>query len=95
MVAAVARIKVKSGHEQEFLDVIGELISAVRANEPDTLVYECFKSKTSENEFVMLEVYRSQAALDAHMKTAHFAAIGAKLMPLLDARPEIEFLDRP
>jgi quinol monooxygenase YgiN len=93
MLGVVARIKVKPGQEEAFVGAMNGLIAAVKANEPETTVYECFRSRTNPQEFVMLEVYASQAALDAHQKTPHFMAAGAKLMPTFDGMPALEFYD--
>ncbi|MFZ4071734.1 MAG: putative quinol monooxygenase [Caulobacterales bacterium] len=93
MLGVVARIKVKPGQEDAFLRAIGALRDAVKAQEPDTVTYDCFRSRTNPQEFVMLEVYRSQAALDAHQKAPHFLAAGAALMPTFDGMPAIEIFD--
>lgn len=93
MLGIVARLKVKPGQDGEFLNAMGALMEAVKANEPDTLTYDCFRSRTDPNEFVMLEVYRSQAALDAHQKSAHVKAALPALTELLDGRPAIEIYD--
>lgn len=93
MLGIVARLKIKPGQEEAFLSAMGALIEAVKANEPDVLSYDCFRARGSSHEFVMLEVYRSQAALDAHQAAAHVKAALPALTALLDGRPAIEVFD--
>jgi len=93
MIGVVARVKIQPGKHAEAEAVLKELVAAVKANEPDVPLYQLFKAKDGSGDFVMLEMYPSQGVLDAHQKTAHFAAIGAKLGPLLAGPPSLEFLD--
>ncbi|MBI1186043.1 MAG: antibiotic biosynthesis monooxygenase [Alphaproteobacteria bacterium] len=93
MIGVVARIKIQEGKAAEAETVLKELVAAVKANEPDVPVYDLFKAKDGSGDFIMLEMYPNQAVLDAHQKTAHFQAVGAKLMPLLAGAPKLEFLD--
>ncbi len=92
-VGVVARIKIQAGKEAEAEQVLKDLIASVKANEPDVIVYDLFKSRTAANEYVMLEMYASPEALAAHGKTAHFIAAGPKLGPLLAGPPALEFVD--
>jgi quinol monooxygenase YgiN len=93
MIGVVARVKIQAGKEAAAEAILKELVAAVRANEPDVPLYSLFKAKDGSGDFVMLEMYPSQTVLDAHQKTAHFAAIGAKLGPLMAGPPQLEMLD--
>jgi quinol monooxygenase YgiN len=91
-VTVVAKIKAKAGSEAEVEKAFREMIGNVRAKEPDTLVYTLHRSAQDPTVFVFYEVYKDQAALDAHGKTDHMKALGAKIGPHLDGRPSIDVL---
>ncbi|MBU6372874.1 MAG: antibiotic biosynthesis monooxygenase [Alphaproteobacteria bacterium] len=93
MIGVVARVKIQPGKHAEAEAVLKELVAAVKANEPDVKLYELFKARDGSGDFIMLEMYPSEAVLAAHQKTPHFAAIGAKLGPLLAGAPHLEFID--
>jgi quinol monooxygenase YgiN len=92
-VGVVARIKIQAGKEAEAEKVLKDLIAQVKANEPDVIVYDLFKSRKDPSEFVMLEMYANPEALAAHGKMPHFVAAGPKLGPLLAGPPSLEFVD--
>ena len=46
--------------------------------EPGCLQYELFSDMEDENKFILVEKWASQAALDAHGKTEHMLAAGAR-----------------
>ncbi len=62
--------------------------------EPGALLYKLCKSRTDAGAYVVMELYRDQAAVDEHPKTKHFTelwpAIGGLLQP---GRPDFEFVD--
>ena len=92
-VGVVARIRIQTGKEAEAERVLKDLIAQVKANEPDVIVYDLFKSRKDAGEYVMLEMYASPEALAAHGKTPHFVSAGPKLGPLLAGPPSLEFVD--
>ena len=75
----------------EFEAVVGELASAVLANEPGALHYQRARSKADPTLYHMWEVYADKAALEAHGKTAHMAKARDGLMACLAKPPVIEF----
>lgn len=90
-IGVVAKLKIKAGQEDAFKDVFGALQAAVRAQEPGCKQYDLFQSKKEPQMFVVMEQYATQADLEAHGKTAHFAAAGPKLFALLDGAPVLEY----
>lgn len=93
MIGVVARVKIQPGKHAEAEVVLKELVAEVAAKEPDVQLYKLFKARDGSGDFIMLEIYPSEAALAAHQQTPHFAAIGARLGPLLAGAPVLEFLD--
>ena len=91
MLAIIATLKIKPGHEADFEAVALELVAAVNATEPGCKLYTVSPG-TAPQSYVFMERYVDQAALDAHRGTEHFRALGAKMGAFLDGRPEIQRL---
>lgn len=69
----VARVTVKEGQEQAFIDVASRLVEATRKEEGN-LFYTLYQSPLNATEFIFYEEYRDQAAFETHASSAHFAA---------------------
>lgn len=93
MIGVVATIKVKPGVGPDYEAVFTELAERVRRDEPDNVVYELFRSRAEADTYKVLEIYRSEAALEAHRQSAHFQEIVPKMAPFRDGRPAVEYLD--
>lgn len=93
MIGVVVNLKVADGKQAEFEAAAKDLIAQVKANEPGCLVYDLFKKKGSETDYVFQEQYRDQEALDAHGKTAYFQAAMPKLGACMAGAPEMTFMD--
>jgi quinol monooxygenase YgiN len=94
MVTQIAKIKLNKAKESEALQVLRELCAAVEANEPDVLIYLCHRPAKKRDELVFFEVYRDEAALKAHMKTAHFKKLVKSFGKLFFVPIEVTVLDR-
>ena len=92
-IGVIATLRVQSGKGQEFEKVFGELSGQVRANEPGNKLYQVFKSRKDADTYVVMEIYKDQAALEAHGKSDHFKAAGPKLGPTLAGRPDVAYFD--
>jgi quinol monooxygenase YgiN len=85
MIGVTARVKVKAGKEEAFEAFAREVIDAVRANEPGNLFYSLFRTER-QGEYVFMERWRDQAAVDAHGVAPH----------MVEAIPRFgEFVDGP
>ena len=94
MLAAVAKLIVQEGNEEEFKAAGAELVAAVKANESGrTIQYTLTQSQKAANEFYFMEMYADTDAASEHGKTPHMAAFGGKIGGLLAGRPEITRLD--
>jgi quinol monooxygenase YgiN len=91
MLAIIAKLKVVPGKEAEFEKVMLGLAKEVRANEPGNKMYTLTKSEAGE--YLMLELYDSEASLTSHGQTAHFKAAGPKFAGLMAGRPDIQRLE--
>ena len=92
-IGVIATLKIREGKEQEFEQVFGELVTAVREKEEGNLVYALHRSRTDPQTYVVMEQYADQAAMEAHSRSDHFRSIGARMGPCLAGAPTIETLD--
>ena len=73
MLAIIVTAKVKPAERERFLSVIeDDAICSVR-DEPGCARFEVLQDKDDQNTFYFFEVYKDEAALEAHTKTPHFA----------------------
>lgn len=94
MIGAIARLKVQDGKGPEFEVAFGALADRVRSDEAGNRLYQLCRSRADPNEYVVMEIYADQAAVDAHTSSAHFRELAPTLAPFLQpGRPQIEFLD--
>ncbi|MEV0947032.1 putative quinol monooxygenase [Rhodococcus sp. NPDC049939] len=72
----VATIPAKPGSEDTVRDGLSSLAAESRKEE-GCISYELFESQGQPGTFVTVEVWATQAAIDAHMKSPHFqSAVG-------------------
>ena len=88
MVHVMASIVVKPEHAAAVRDQLVELAGKTRG-EAGCVSYEVFQRPDKPNVFRTVEEWRTQADVDAHMKTPHVAAAIANAGPLFAAPLEI------
>ena len=93
MIGVIAKLPIQEDKTAEFEAIFTELSETVRANEPGCKVYQLCKPKKGGAEYVVMELYEDQAALDAHGKTDYFKAAGAKMAGCFAGAPALEFFD--
>ena len=89
--ACYMRVRTKPEKRDEFVGLVLQLQRDVRANEPDTLVYE-FLQGSDANEFVFLECFTDEAAQQRHQQMPYHVAMSAAGWACLEGDPVIEFL---
>ncbi|GBF58172.1 putative monooxygenase YcnE [Candidatus Phycosocius bacilliformis] len=89
MIGICAQFTIQDGKAAEFEAMLTEFVTTVKAKEPGATVYQLCKNAKAENEYFMLELYADQAALDAHGKTDHMAALVAKIGQFLAGPPKL------
>lgn len=90
-ITLIAKLKAKAGSEKATEEELKAMIPKVR-QEQGTLTYILHRSAQDPTVFVFYEVYRDQAAFDAHGKTPHMAELFGKLRGLLEGPPALEML---
>lgn len=87
-VKIVAFITVKPGAEDAFIAAARTCVAASRA-EPGVLHYELWRENEGAQRFVFNELYVDDAAVQQHMASDHFKALGLAARDIATARPEI------
>ena len=76
-----------------FDDLTAEVLEAITAQEPGTLVYATHRVAGDPLARVFYEVYADQAAFRAHEEAAHVVRFHARKAPLLRGEPRVELLE--
>jgi autoinducer 2-degrading protein len=91
MVILHVTVQVKPEHVSEFLDVVRYDAEHSEKDEPGCLRFDVIQDRDDTNRFYFYEVYRDEAALEAHRQTPHFKLYAEKVQPWLVAPPERRF----
>ena len=89
MIGVTAKLTIQDGKQSVFEEAVKKLMADVRANEPECTLYQFCKTKGSETEYMVIEVYENEAALAAHSASDHFKAAQPSLGACLAGMPEI------
>jgi quinol monooxygenase YgiN len=95
MIGLIAKLKVQEGKGPALEKAFAPLSAVVNSDaEPGNLLYRLCKSRSDPNTYVVMELYRDQAAVDEHPKTRHFTELFPAVRELLQpGPPEFEFVD--
>lgn len=91
MVILHVTLQVKPEHVAEFLEIARYDAEHSEQDEPGCLRFDVIQDRDNSNRFYFYEVYRDQAALEAHRETPHFKRYVEKSQPWLAAPPERRF----
>lgn len=78
MLVVAAKITVKPGKREDFIEATRDLVAKTRA-EQGNISYTLYASTENRTDLMFYELWTNQAALDAHMRTPHFVAFGKYL----------------
>jgi len=92
-IGVTAKLSVREGHEDKFEALFKELQVLVNEQEPACLFYALHKSRANPLEYVVLEQYQDQQAVEDHQSTEYYRRIGALLAEHLTGAPEIGIFD--
>jgi quinol monooxygenase YgiN len=93
MLTIIGHVQVQPERRAEFERLFLEYAARVKANEPGALVYQLNRSRDAADGYAVIEIYRDQAALEAHRATAYFQPAIAAMAACLAGEPRTEFLD--
>lgn len=88
MIFIVAKFTVRPERSAEFLDLVKDFTTAVRA-EPGNIFFDWSTSVETPNQFVLLEAFADGDAGAAHVNSEHFKTAMAWLPKVIAAKPEI------
>ncbi len=92
-IGVTAKLTAKDGHADQFEALFKELQDAVNAQEPGCLFYALHRSRSNPLDYIVLEQYQDQEAVDAHQQAEYYRRIGAQLGEHVTGAPEIEVFD--
>lgn len=89
----IAELEAQAGKGDAVAAAIQETraVALTRA-EPGCVTYEIARGTSAPDRFVAFECWRDLAALEAHLLTPHFHAVGAALGGLLAGAPAVRIL---
>ena len=73
MIAKWIKVRVKPEKRQRFLEAIEADAVASERDEPGCVRFNVLQDDTDENVYYFYEVYRDQAAVEAHRAAPHYA----------------------
>jgi len=92
-IGVIARVTLIPGKGPEFEAVFAAQAERVRANEPGNKLYQLVRSRDDENAYVVMELYDSDAALEAHRNAEHIVANRSAIAPLIGEKTTVEIFD--
>ena len=90
MIVVVGRVKTDDEHREELLRIGHEGVAASRQDE-GCISYRLYEDTERPNEFVFIEEWESDAALQSHFATSHIAEFMRTLPAALIAAPDVRF----
>ncbi len=89
-IRVVARIIAKAGKENEVKSVLSGIVKPTH-QESGCLHYELLQNHSDSAEFVLVEEWESQTALDNHSSASHTKTAEAKMESLIETPPDVRF----
>ena len=87
MVVLAVTWMAKVGREMDVISVFSKLTEESR-KEPGCVMYQVHRHKTEPRRFLIYELYKDDAALEAHRASPHFLQYAKKELPKLGERVE-------
>jgi quinol monooxygenase YgiN len=87
----IARLNAAAGEEEAVSAAVPKLVTASRA-EPGVINFAGYRSLDDPAEILLLELYSSRAAFDAHLAASHYQDIALNyIIPRLETRAIEQF----
>jgi quinol monooxygenase YgiN len=90
MIVVVGRVSTDTDRRDELLRV-GQTVARASRQEAGCINYRIYEDTENANDFVFVEEWESEAALQAHFGTQHIAEFMAAIQATLTAPPEVKF----
>jgi quinol monooxygenase YgiN len=92
-IGLIVRVTVVEGKGPAFEAAFAVQAKGVRANEPGNKLYQLVKSREDPNAYVVMELYDSEADLDAHRTAPHLIANRPAMAGLIAGKTTVEIYD--
>lgn len=86
----ICRVKCEEQNRERVRELLLEYVEPSR-QEPGCLYYDIFQERNDPNVFYILDGWKDQAAVDAHVKHPNVPRVNAMLHPLLIEGPTLTF----
>lgn len=90
-IVRLSRVRVDPAHLEEYLVAAKACGAASMEKEPGVLLMYSMQEKEKPEQITILEIYETQAAYEAHIRTEHFQAYKQGTLPWV---LELELLDQ-
>ena len=90
MIVVVGRV-VTDARRREDLKRIGQALAQASREEDGCLGYRLYEDTENKNEFVFVEEWESQEALERHFATSHIAEFMRAVPDAVAGRPDVKF----
>jgi quinol monooxygenase YgiN len=88
----LAKVFIKPGNEADFIEAAKAMIENSNKEE-GCLGYKLYQDPYENTNFIFVESYKNQAAIDTHFATPYFKDFGTKIAELTSKPTEIKILD--
>jgi autoinducer 2-degrading protein len=85
MICLTVNLTVQAGREQETADMFRSYVKLVQT-EPGCVRFDVHQSRKEPRKFLLYELYRDDASLEAHRRTPHFLDYTYKIDDLVEKR---------
>jgi quinol monooxygenase YgiN len=83
VITYITHLRIAGENAAEFEDILAEMMRNVAAHEPGVIHYALSKSVDDPELYVVIEVYRDEAAFKAHWQTDFIRPSLARTRPLV------------
>jgi quinol monooxygenase YgiN len=90
MVVVVGRVQTDAARREALIRV-GQAVAAASREEPGCISYRLYEDTERENEFVFVEEWESNEALQQHFATSHIAEFMQAVPEAIVAPPDVKF----
>lgn len=87
-----AKVYIKPGKEAEFIEAAKTIIEKSN-NEEGCTFYQLYQDPYIKTNFMFVESYKNQAAVDFHFATPYFTEFGTKIADMISQPAEIKVID--
>jgi quinol monooxygenase YgiN len=88
MLVNLVKVRIKPDQRQRFLDAIEHDALHSEGDEPGCLRFNVIRDRQDENVYFFYEIYKDEAALEAHRAAPHFKVWQEAAAVALDGQPE-------